>query len=182
MKTVFSAWLKLWLSLPSTLLLAPIPYSYADEEPFIADESYNSGDLGRYVTQSYKTTKEIAPRFNINLPFTNCDDGSYIFIAPRGWVPDATLYIIDAEGNMVWTLDKQFGEVYNFAVQEYKGEPYLTFWAGNDAVGGHGAGSYFMVSIKTADTRSRGVQVLLTTPDSTTSPTSSTRKSPVRTA
>lgn len=150
MKTFFSAWLKLWLSLPSTLLLAPIPYSYADEEPFIADAVYNSGDLGRYVTQSYKTTKEIAPRFNINLPFTNCDDGSYIFIAPRGWVPDATLYIIDADGNMVWTLDKQFGEVYNFAVQEYKGVPYLTFWAGNDAVGGHGAGSYFMVSIKTA--------------------------------
>ncbi|KAI6878780.1 hypothetical protein KC360_g8390 [Hortaea werneckii] len=144
MKTFFSAWLKLWLSLPSTLLFAPIPYSYADEEPFIADSVYNSGDLGRYVTQSYKTTKEIAPRFNINLPFTNCDDGSYIFIAPRGWVPDATLYIIDAEGNMVWTLDKQFGEVYNFAVQEYKGEPYLTFWAGNDAVGGHGAGTYFM--------------------------------------
>ncbi|KAI7007099.1 hypothetical protein KC355_g7456, partial [Hortaea werneckii] len=108
------------------------------------DEKYNSGDLGRYVTQSYKTTKEIAPRFNINLPFTNCDDGSYIFIAPRGWVPDATLYIIDAEGNMVWTLDKQYGEVYNFAVQEYKGEPYLTFWAGNDAVGGHGAGTYYM--------------------------------------
>ncbi|KAI7711914.1 hypothetical protein KC353_g8643, partial [Hortaea werneckii] len=32
----------------------------------------------------------------------------------------------------------------NFAVQEYKGEPYLTFWAGNDAVGGHGAGTYYM--------------------------------------
>ncbi|RMY41205.1 hypothetical protein D0866_00742 [Hortaea werneckii] len=151
MKTSFSAWLKLWLSLPSTLLLAPIPYSYADEEPFVADEKYNSGDLGRYVTQSYKTTKEIAPRFNINLPFTNCDDGSYIFIAPRGWVPDATLYIIDAEGNMVWTLDKQYGEVYNFAVQEYKGEPYLTFWAGNDAVGGHGAGTYYMGYASLAD-------------------------------
>lgn len=31
-------------------------------------------------------------------------------------------------------------------VQEYRGEPYLTFWAGNDAVGGHGVGTYYMVN------------------------------------
>lgn len=135
--------LRQWLSLPAILLATSS--ATADELPFLNDASYNKGDLGHYVTQSFKTIDDIAPWLNVNLPFTNCDDGSYIFIAPRGNVPDATLYILDAEGNMVWTLDKQFGEVYNFQVTEYKGQPYLTFWAGNDAVGGHGAGNYFMV-------------------------------------
>lgn len=32
-------------------------------------------------------------------------------------------------------------------VQKYKDSNYLTFWAGNDAVGGHGAGAYYMVFI-----------------------------------
>jgi hypothetical protein len=35
--------------------------------------------------------------------------------------------------------------MYNLQAQEYKGNKYITFWAGNDAVGGHGAGKYYMV-------------------------------------
>lgn len=30
--------------------------------------------------------------------------------------------------------------------QMWKGEQYLFFWAGEDSVGGHGAGHYYMVS------------------------------------
>lgn len=47
---------------------------------------------------------------------------------------------------MIWGPDHRYGEVYNFQVQMYKGEPYLTFWAGDDSVGGHGEGKYYMVS------------------------------------
>ena len=49
-------------------------------------------------------------------------------------------------GAMIWGNDHRYGEVYNFQVQMYKGEPYLTFWAGDDSVGGHGEGKYYMVS------------------------------------
>lgn len=50
-----------------------------------------------------------------------------------------------SSGDFVWTTDHSYGQVYNFQVQMYLGEPYLTFWAGDDAVDGHGSGSYYMV-------------------------------------
>jgi hypothetical protein len=54
-----------------------------------------------------------------------------------------TLY----SGDFIWASQHHYGQVYNFQVQQYKGEPYLTFWAGNDAVDGHGAGHYYMVCV-----------------------------------
>ncbi|KAK5121600.1 hypothetical protein LTR85_004772 [Meristemomyces frigidus] len=65
-------------------------------------------------------------------------------MAPRGSVAQPRPMILDAAGNPVWVAEHHYGNVYNLMVQEYRGEPYLTFWAGNDAVGGHGEGSYFM--------------------------------------
>jgi hypothetical protein len=47
---------------------------------------------------------------------------------------------------LVWTSGWDKKQIYNLMAQEYKGHKYITFWAGNDAVGGHGAGSYYMVS------------------------------------
>ena len=67
---------------------------------------------------------------------------------PRGHqVPDPNPVILDGAGNLVWTLPgKPYGQTYNFNVQELDGEQYLTFWGGDDAIGGHGQGSYYMVS------------------------------------
>jgi hypothetical protein len=48
-------------------------------------------------------------------------------------------------GSLVWGPDHHYGEVYNFQVQTYKGEPVLIFWAGDDSIGGHGEGKYYMV-------------------------------------
>lgn len=48
-------------------------------------------------------------------------------------------------GHLIWGPDHKYGQVYNFQVQYYKGEPYLFFWAGDDSVGGHGEGKYYMV-------------------------------------
>ena len=50
-------------------------------------------------------------------------------------------------GSLVWGPDRHYGEVYNFQVQKYKGEDYLVFWAGDDSVGGHGEGKFYMVII-----------------------------------
>ncbi|KAK0658543.1 hypothetical protein DIS24_g4664 [Lasiodiplodia hormozganensis] len=53
--------------------------------------------------------------------------------------------ILDQAGNLVWTLDgRPYGETYNLNVQEWNGEQYLTFWGGDDTVGGHGQGYYYM--------------------------------------
>ncbi|RMD43258.1 hypothetical protein DV735_g1853, partial [Chaetothyriales sp. CBS 134920] len=52
--------------------------------------------------------------------------------------------ILDSKGSLVWT-DTQFREPFNMDIQEYKGEPHLTFWAGNK-VGGHGEGINYIVN------------------------------------
>lgn len=53
--------------------------------------------------------------------------------------------ILDIHGRAIWASTNSYGQVYNLQVQEFKGNQYLTFWAGNDAVGGHGVGEYYML-------------------------------------
>ena len=53
--------------------------------------------------------------------------------------------IFDGKGNLVW-MNATYGETFGLGVQTYKGKKYLTFWQGDDSVGGHGEGYYFMVS------------------------------------
>ncbi|KAI5198602.1 hypothetical protein E4T39_06718 [Aureobasidium subglaciale] len=50
---------------------------------------------------------------------------------------------MDNDGEMVWEHYVE-GQGYNLKVQEYKGEQVLTFWVGNDGIGGHGEGDYYM--------------------------------------
>ncbi|KAF7187661.1 hypothetical protein HII31_11000 [Pseudocercospora fuligena] len=121
--------------------------SIADEAPFYANSQYNNGKYGKYVTQTFKSNPAVTavPVVNFMKPFTNCDDGSYLFIAPRGNIAQSTPMILDITGSPVWASTKRSGQVYNLQVQSYKGSPYLTFWGGNDAVGGHGIGEYFML-------------------------------------
>ncbi|KAI9737368.1 MAG: hypothetical protein M1834_009522 [Cirrosporium novae-zelandiae] len=86
-----------------------------------------------------------SPRVNILQDHPSCHDGLYYMIAPRGnAVQSRGPMILDESGSMVWRQDG-YGDVYGLKVQQYKGEDYLTFWAGNDAVGGHGAGFYYML-------------------------------------
>jgi hypothetical protein len=93
--------LRLWLSLLSlSCLLLSISQCRADDPPLYRNDEFNEGGMGRYVMQSFKTEPEmVPPRINFMQPFNRpeCDDGSYIFIAPRGNVPNASFYIMDSE-------------------------------------------------------------------------------------
>ena len=91
---------RLWhclLSLPSLLL--SIPQCRADQAPYYQDEKYNEGQYGRYVMQEFKTSDMVPPHINFMQPFNKpeCDDGSFIFVAPRGNEPNASCYILDSE-------------------------------------------------------------------------------------
>lgn len=138
-------------SAPNTVAGEP-PAAYLQDqlppgEAFLQDAEFNNGAYGLYVRQTFKSRNVTVPRLNMQQPFTNCDDGSYLFITPRGEVVDkpiATIY--DASGSLVWTPEGIPGHFYNFQVQECKGEPHLIFWAG-DPQGGHGDGVYYMVRI-----------------------------------
>lgn len=112
----------------------------------VQSEEYNNGDFGEYPTHKFKTSSIEPPRLNFMKPFTNCDDGTYIFIAPRGYIAWSAFYILDVYGSLIWGPDHRYGEVYDFQVQTYKGEQYLFFWAGDDSVGGHGKGKYYMLN------------------------------------
>lgn len=128
------------------LALVAIPCQ-ADQAPFYADSKYNDAEYGFYVTQTFKSSPQVTgvPVVNFMEPFTRCDDGSYLLITPRGNVAESTPMILDVNGSLVWAATKKYGQVYNLQVQSYKGQEYLTFWAGDDTVGGHGVGTHYML-------------------------------------
>lgn len=128
------------------LALVAIPCQ-ADRAPFYADSKYNDAEYGFYVTQTFKSSPQVTgvPVVNFMEPFTRCDDGSYLLITPRGKVAESTPMILDVNGSLVWAATKKYGQVYNLQVQSYKGQEYLTFWAGDDTVGGHGVGIHYML-------------------------------------
>lgn len=134
------------IPLIALLALVAIPCQ-ADRAPFYADSKYNDAEYGFYVTQTFKSSPQVTgvPVVNFMEPFTRCDDGSYLLITPRGKVAESTPMILDVNGSLVWAATKKYGQVYNLQVQSYKGQEYLTFWAGDDTVGGHGVGIHYML-------------------------------------
>ncbi|KAG4411521.1 hypothetical protein IFR04_015344 [Cadophora malorum] len=117
----------------------------ADLEVYHNDPDFEAGNYGPYPVQTYNSTDIVSPHMNVLQWSSECDDGLYTFLTPRGGAThEASAMILDNNGNLVWKLEG-YNQIYNLLVQEYKGEQYLTFWAGNDAVGGHGAGFYYML-------------------------------------
>ena len=113
-------------------------------------EALDNGTNGNYPVRTYATADDIvSPQVNYLQWNERCDDGLLYFLGPRGWsVASPGPMILDGRGDLVWTahFDNEFGgQAYDFKVQTYQGEQYLTFWLGDDRVRGHGSGSYYMV-------------------------------------
>ena len=128
--------------------LAEVPIQEQAPPPF--DEAIDDGSYGYYPGRSYVTHESIkAPPVNFVEYSPECEDGLNVFITPRGHsIPKPGPVIVDRRGEMIWGehFDNSFGgEAYNFLVQNYKGEDYLTFWLGDDRIRGHGSGFYYMV-------------------------------------
>ena len=136
-----------WSTVSTLVALASV--TVADQEPFIKSSAFDNGEFGEYPVQEYKTTEIRGPHPNFLAQSGSCSsDGMYVMTTPRGYgVPDKGLgpMITDEMGGLIW-LDPKYQQPYNLAVQDYKGEKYLTFWAGDDGVRGHGSGVYYMVS------------------------------------
>lgn len=114
------------------------------------DEAIDNGSRGWYPTRTYVTEKDIkSPVTNFLQWSPRYDDGLLTFFTPRGHsLPRPGPMILDARGELVWHhyFQNSFGgQAYNFMVQKYKGEDYLTFWLGDDRIRGHGSGFYYMV-------------------------------------
>ncbi|KAL1310816.1 hypothetical protein AAFC00_001053 [Neodothiora populina] len=104
-------------------------------------------DYGEYPYRSYRTSDLTSPvvRRIVNTPA--CYDDHYIFVTLRG-EPVSTLgpMILDDKGHLIWALDIGHDQPYNLKVQQYRGQKHLTFWVGDDTVGGHGEGYYSMLN------------------------------------
>ena len=108
-------------------------------------DKYDKGFLGRTPAERYKSFPHSSSRLLQRTWSEQCSSDEYFFLAPRGaHAPNIGPTIIDSEGHHVW-FSGAFPTTYNFRAQTYKGEQYLTWWSGNDHLGGHGEGHYFMV-------------------------------------
>ena len=88
----------LWTLLLAFLLSAS--WCGADQPSWIKDEEFMEGKHGTYPRHHFKTSIIEPPRLNFEEPFTGagkCDDGSYMFVAPRGNVVGQSFYILDLE-------------------------------------------------------------------------------------
>ncbi|KAF2244995.1 hypothetical protein BU26DRAFT_90557 [Trematosphaeria pertusa] len=144
---MFSGFLRLPKSLLVCLVLQDFGRVLGDTPPFLNDQKFENGEYGAYPMQRFYSSNAVAPRLNILSTHSSCDDGSYTMFNPRGnAVPDEARgpMILDSRGNMVWTVTG-YEQTYDLMVQEHKGKRYLTFWSGNDAIGGHGNGQYIMM-------------------------------------
>lgn len=86
-----------WVTPFLLLLSSSTQPCLADDKMFLKNNKYNAGEYGKYVTQQFQTSPIEPPRFNMMKPFSECDDGSYLFIAPRGEVAYSSFYIMDHE-------------------------------------------------------------------------------------
>lgn len=128
------------------LLATAVVCISADVAAYTRDAEYDSGVYGAYPVKTYISTDIVSPRPNYLQRHTACDNGQYTLMTPRGnHVPKPGAMILDGYGNLVWWVGG-YNQVYNLMAQEYNGAKYLTFWAGDDTVGGHGAGYYYMVA------------------------------------
>ncbi|KAJ6445423.1 arylsulfotransferase protein [Purpureocillium lavendulum] len=140
--TIFQSW---------TALLLHATLASAEQPVFTDSDDFDNATFGKYPVQTFKSTGIVAPRPNFLLQDSRCEGDLYTFLTPRGYVDAARnpqMTILDQRGHLVWTSKWEGKQIYNLMVQRYRGHNYLTFWAGNDAVGGHGAGTFYMALTK----------------------------------
>jgi hypothetical protein len=112
-----------------------------------ADVDAWENDYGHYPYRTFESTDLTPPAVAHKIDSPACHDGLSTFLTPRGTAVNETrgMVILDDQGELVW-MQKTEGQPYNLDVQTYQGAPHLTYWHGDDTVGGHGEGDYYMLN------------------------------------
>jgi hypothetical protein len=104
---------------------------------------YDLAVYGAYPEQEYVSFDIPSSQPNLVKWDDQCDSGN-VFITLNGpSIANPGPSIYDARGGLVWTSE-EWGTVLNMRLQHYKGEKYLTFWAGQKS-GTMGQGRYYML-------------------------------------
>jgi hypothetical protein len=139
----FASFLWIFVLLVAAVLASNVGPNYrADDDAKTWENNY-----GSYPFLSYHSSNLTSPAVRKAHDSLQCYDEKYIFISPRGFrVSSPAVTILNNHGHLIWSQAVK-GQPYNLKVQQYQGEQVLTFWVGDDAVGGHGEGYFYVVSI-----------------------------------
>jgi hypothetical protein len=105
---------------------------------------YDLAVYGAYPEQEYVSFDLPSSQTNWVAWDDQCDSGN-VFVTlggPSIEHPGPSIY--DSRGGLVWTSEDYGSSVLNMRLQYYKGEKFLTFWAGQKA-GTMGQGEYLML-------------------------------------
>ncbi|GAB7351301.1 hypothetical protein MBLNU459_g1716t1 [Dothideomycetes sp. NU459] len=133
-----------------TLAIAALPFvghAVADH-PLYTTSSYQEKAYGLYPNQSYTSSNLSTPIFQVNTAASDkVDPASHVFISPRGTaVGQSAPMMFDSDDlELVWS-DPSWKQTFGVRVQEYKNEPYITFWRGSIKSAGYGSGSNIMMN------------------------------------
>jgi len=131
----------------TTLLAATTTLVSADRPIYGVEDadSYDNGTFGNTPEERFHTVDVPAYRLLQRAwDEEKCASDDKIFLGVRGrrlWHTGPAIY--DNDGHQVWQ-GESVSPPYNFRMQWYKGEQYLTWWSGEDE-GGFGSGHYYMV-------------------------------------
>lgn len=108
---------------------------------------------GRRVSDHYRTISGTRPpAIEVTVPPRATAPGLVMLTPTAGKGYDGGLMLLDSSGELVW-FSRTSNLTTNLQVQQYKGEPVLTWWEGQDILPGYGSGSYVL-----ADTSYREIR------------------------
>ncbi|GAB7366717.1 hypothetical protein MBLNU230_g0674t1 [Neophaeotheca triangularis] len=106
---------------------------------------YDLAIYGRYPEQTYISFPLSSPRSSVVKWDESCNDGLVLLDLHGDYVKNEGPMIMDPKGELVWLTDA-YGLATNLQVQRYKGEGFLTFWAGEKSSSTFGGGKYYMLN------------------------------------
>lgn len=93
--------------------------------------------------QHFATRPDLKPPvFRVHTSRAPAGEG-YVFLGVKMGAPQPAPLIVDTHGNLVW-MDPSAGTVDDVRVQQYDGQPVLTYWTGKGKAG-YGYGSYVLL-------------------------------------
>ena len=105
---------------------------------------YDLAVYGAYPEQEYVSFDLPSSQPNWVAWDDQCDTGNVFVTLGGPSIAHPGPSILDAHGGLVWTSEDFGSSVLNMRLQNYKGEKYLTFWAGQKAAT-MGQGEYYML-------------------------------------
>ncbi|KIW16865.1 hypothetical protein PV08_04055 [Exophiala spinifera] len=111
--------------------------------PSLNPTLYDWGAYGACPLQSFVTTGLVVPRVSTRQTHPDCESGLVLLTINGDSAGPKGPAIFDAHNELVWK-SQGYSSATNLQVQSYRGQNYLTFWAGKK-VGTKGVGTYYML-------------------------------------